>query len=133
MVPKTPARTCIRTAAWVYALLALGLTLSTAGALATGDGESGWLPWGLGVLAVSVLVGILDAATTRIRLHGDAIEWTSGFRKTSVPRDSIQGVSWESGSGATVTLSDGRRFRLPETGHDAQGVANSVRGWLKRR
>ena len=89
------------------------------------------------ILPVYGLVGalwLLDLFTSRIVLTGDSIciISISDFTSRTVRRVDIDRVTWEKRGGASIRLHDGKWVRLPSVGRDAQGLANTIRAWLKR-
>ncbi len=84
------------------------------------------------LVSAGALAAFAHAATTRIALEADGLEIVANFRRRFLPRESIETVVWERGSGVSVRLVGGDWLKLPETGHDSQVRANAIRAWLKR-
>jgi hypothetical protein len=77
--------------------------------------------------------GVLEVATNRVVLHDDALECGAIWSRRRYAVTDIESVTWEKGAGVVLKLSDGGWGKLPELGYNAQGLANTVRAWLKRR
>jgi hypothetical protein len=99
------------------------------------------LPFGLSdrfkiwIAPVYILLGALglaDLLLSRITLGGDYLRIVSGFRSKRILRADIDRVTWAAGCGASLILRDGKGVRLPSVGRNAQGLANTIRAWLKR-
>ncbi|MCP5304388.1 MAG: hypothetical protein H6953_02985 [Chromatiaceae bacterium] len=95
-------------------------------------GERGWEFWGTVMLLVFLSLALLAAALTKIEDNGEFVTIVENFKKTDVPKSSIENVSWEKGAGAHLQLANGKFVKLPTTGRSDQGIANSVRSWLVR-
>ncbi len=48
-----------------------------------------------------------------------------------IPKSEITKVTWEAGCGVSLLLSDGKWVKVPDLGHNSQGLTNSIRSWLK--
>ena len=81
------------------------------------------------VLAVAALG---ELAVRRVELTPAGLLLVSGLRRRLVPRQEIESVTWEKGSGVAIRLQGGRWVRMPDVGPGSQGLANSIRAWLKR-
>src|SRR5262245_43300876 len=77
---------------------------------------------------------LADICLSRIILASDNLRVFSiiNFQSRTFARAEIDDVTWEKGGGASLKLHDGRWVRLPSVGRNAQGLANSIRAWLKR-
>jgi hypothetical protein len=77
---------------------------------------------------------LADVFTTRILLAPDRLHLVSisSFQSRTIPRVEIERVVWEKGCGVSLVLRDGKGVRLPSVGRNAQGLANTIRAWLKR-
>ena len=95
------------------------------------------IPDGFKIIAVVVyaLGGALwlaDMFLKRIVLQADGIFIFSDFRSRTVSRAEIDSVTWEKGGGTSIKLRDGKWVRLPNAGQTSQGLANTIRAWLRR-
>jgi len=84
------------------------------------------------ILSAMGLLGVFQVFTTSIRLDDDLLLITDGWRRRSYPRSSIQRVTWAKGCPASIEVEGLGWLDLPETGRGTQGVANSIRAWVKR-
>jgi hypothetical protein len=96
--------------------------------------DSGWSITSIGFAAMAVLAcgGVLELATSRIALLGDVLESGSAWSRQRYAAADIASVTWESGCGVSIKLLNGGWAKLPELGYNSQGLANSLRAWLKR-
>ena len=67
-----------------------------------------------------------------VQLLEDSLVITSGLRKRRYARSELESVTWEAGSGVSIRTTTGSWLKLPELGHNSQGLCNSIRAWLKR-
>lgn len=95
-------------------------------------GLSGWVIVVWGLLVLLGVVALLDVHITRVELGPEGLTIVTGFRRRDVPREEIESVTWGKGVGASLKLMDGRWIGLPEVGPGSQGLASSVRAWLRR-
>jgi len=119
-----------RHALWVRILLGVLIFASTS-ILVTGF-SSGALPvrlilCGFVLLALGALIEILFS---KIEVRPDGILIVSLSGRRFIARRDIESVTWEKGCGVSVRLRGGKWVRLPDLGHDARYVANSIREWL---
>lgn len=77
-------------------------------------------------------VALLEAAFRKIENDGEFVKVVANFRQARIPKSAIENVSWEKGVGSFLSLTKGRVVKLPVTGRNEQGVANSVRSWLSK-
>ena len=126
------SRARITTAPWVYGVLAFFVAFCALGVALLSAGERGWEFWGTAILLVFFSLALLAAALTKIENNGEFVTIVENFKKTDVPKTSIEKVSWEKGVGAYLKLGNGKFVHLPATGRSDQGIANSVRSWLVR-
>ena len=75
--------------------------------------------------------GIVESFSAYIVLEDEAIEFRETLRKTAIPRQDIERVTWEAGCGVSLLLRDGTWVKVPDLGQNAQGMTNSIRLWLK--
>lgn len=78
------------------------------------------------------LLAILEVALVRVALRDDAAELVTLRRSRTIPRETIASVSRAPGSGVYLKLTDGTWVKLPQTGHNILGLANSISAWLRR-
>jgi hypothetical protein len=84
---------------------------------------------GFGLLA---LIGVVDAAVSRISLESDALRVISLFSQKRYERRDIERVTWEGGVGTALQLTNGNRVKLPSLGRNSQSTTNTIRIWLTR-
>ncbi len=82
---------------------------------------------GFSILGVA---GIVESFSGYIRLEDTEIRFRETFRITAIPKKDIMRVTWESGCGVSLLLSDGTWVKIPDLGHNSQGLTNSIRSWL---
>ena len=85
-------------------------------------------------LAWEVIVNDGDSILAAVDLESryqlsfwDALIVVSNFRERVVPRTEIESVTWEAGCGVSLKMNDGKWVKLPDYGHNAQGMTNSIR------
>lgn len=83
---------------------------------------------GFSILGVA---GTVESFFMYIRLDETEIRFRETFRNTAIPRSDIVRVTWEAGCGVSLLLSDGTWAKVPDLGHNSQGLTNSIRSWLK--
>jgi hypothetical protein len=84
------------------------------------------------VLAAIGCAGVLEIATSRIRLSDEVIEFGAVWTRKRYAAAQIESVTWASGCGVSLKLSQGGWVQLPDLGYNSQSLTNSVRAWLKR-
>ena len=94
--------------------------------------DPGWEFWALLGMVLMSLIALLEAFFAKVESDGDIVRIVHNFRKLEIQKTSIEKVSWEKGSGSFLKLTDGTFVKLPVTGRNEQGVANSVRSWIGR-
>jgi len=102
---------------FAYSILAKGLALQT---------------WTLGAISAIAVAGLVEALVARVSLEERGIRVFSLHRRYFVPRADIESVTWEAGSTVALRLTSGAWVKLPDLGHNTQGIANSIRAWLQR-
>jgi hypothetical protein len=123
----------IRSAPWLIAVIDIVSTIGIAGAVYL------WLYGGppaavavLALIGLLAIVGVVDAAVSRIALEADALRVVSLFSQKRYERRKIERVTWEKGSGSALQLTDGSWVKLPDLGRNSQSTSNTIRAWLKR-
>ena len=88
--------------------------------------------WIVPVFALLGAFWLADATTTRIVLGPDCIRIfsISDLQSRTIPRATIESVTWEKVCGVSILLRGGEWVRLPSIGRDPKGVTNTVRAWL---
>jgi hypothetical protein len=126
--------TVLRPRTWLFALVLAAAILFVSGAVFSYL-QSDWSWTSLGLAGLSILggAGVLELVTTRIVLSEDALECNSLWSRRRYAAADIASVTWEWGSGVSVKLTSGGWAKLPELGYNSQGLANTLRAWLKRR
>jgi hypothetical protein len=95
---------------------------------------SGWnaRSGALAALALLACVGLAELGTLRIVLSRGGLEVRKLWRVQRYAIEELESVTWEAGVGVSIRLAAGGWARLPELGYNAQGLANTIRAWLKR-
>ncbi len=83
---------------------------------------------GFSVLGVA---GIIESFSSYIFLEDTEIKFRQTFGKAVIPKSDIKRVTWEAGCGVSLLLGDGTWVKVPDLGHNSQGLTNSIRSWLK--
>lgn len=78
------------------------------------------------------VAGLLEVATTRIRLSQTTLECGSLWSQHTYTAEEIASVTWEAGAGVCIKLAAGGWAKIPEMGYNSQGLTNTLRAWLKR-
>ncbi len=124
-------RTSFRVVPWVRTLILVVASGSIAAAAYYCRQEG--LTWvcaffvGFSLLGVA---GVVESFSMYIFLDETEIRFRETFRKTAIPKSDIVRVTWEAGCGVSLLLSDGTWARVPDLGHNSQGLTNSIRSWL---
>jgi hypothetical protein len=123
----------IRPPRWFIALPAGAalISLGAAAALYRYPGGTVYFYIALGV-AVLGLVGCVEVASARLMLTPEALEIRWLWSRRRYTRDQIQAVKWEWGAPVALQLTSGGWAKLPEIGLSSQGLANTLRAWLRR-
>ena len=90
-----------------------------------------WVTLVLCGMFVFSLVGIVETLTDYMMLEDDGIRFRSTFRTVRIPKQDIEKVAWAAGCGVSVRRRNGEWTEVPDLGHGSQGVANSIRAWLR--
>ena len=81
--------------------------------------------------SIFCVAGIVESFSSFIRLQDTEIRFRQIFGQTVIPKNQIAKVTWEAGCGVSLLLSDGTWVKVPDLGHNSQGLTNSIRSWLK--
>lgn len=81
--------------------------------------------------SILTVAGVVESFTMYILLEDKQISFRETFRKTAIPKSDIVKVTWEAGCGVSLLLSDGTWAKVPDLGHNSQGLTNSIRSWLR--
>jgi len=125
-------RTRFRTVLWIRIMIVVIASGSIAAAAYYYRQEG--LSWisafftGFSILGVA---GVVEALSSYIRLEDTELRFRETFGSTAIPRKDITRVTWEAGCGVSLLLSDGTWVKVPDLGHNSQGLTNSIRSWLK--
>jgi hypothetical protein len=125
-------RTCFRVVPWIRisaVVIALG-SIAAATYYYRQEGLSWMCAFFIG-FSILGIAGIVESFSMYIRLDETEIRFREIFRNTAIPRSDIVRVTWEAGCGVSLLLSDGTWAKLPDLGHNSQGLTNSIRSWLK--
>lgn len=125
--------TSIRSSPWLIVVLDMASTLGIAGAvyLWLYDGPIFGVA-GLAVFGLLALIGVIDAAVSRIALEPEALRVVSLLSQKRYERRNIERVTWEGGAGVALQLTNGNWVKLPNLGRSSQATTNTIRAWLKR-
>jgi hypothetical protein len=123
----------LRPKRWLLAMIAGVAALFIVGATFTYL-QFGWTFTSITLTIMSGLAvgGIVEVATSRIVLSPNSLETGSIWSRRRHALTDVESVTWAAGSGVSVKLSNGRWAKMPELGYNAQGLANTLRAWLKR-
>jgi hypothetical protein len=123
----------LRPKRWLLAMSVAVTLLFIMGAMFTHT-QFGWTFTSITFVAMSVLAvgGVLELVTSRIVLSANSLEAGSIWSRRRYAVADIESVTWASGSGVSVKLSNGGWAKMPELDFNAQGLANTLRAWLKR-
>jgi hypothetical protein len=125
-------RRIFRTAPWLIGAVAAADMLFVGGAWfsywSQGLGMMTMLYIGLATFGV---LGIVEALTARLLLADDALHVTKFWTRRSYPRETIRQATYAKGCPVTLELSNGQWAKLPDLGHNTQGITNSIRAWLR--
>jgi hypothetical protein len=132
MSEETRSQT-LRPKRWLLAIIAGVALLFIVGATFTSL-QFGWTLTSITLTIMSGLAvgGIVELATSRIVLSPNSLEAGSIWSRRRYAVTDVESVTWASGSGVSVKLSNGRWAKMPELGYNSQGLANTLRAWLKR-
>jgi len=128
-----PDHRTIRPPRW-FIVLPGGATLIALGAAAAlyrYPGGTVYFYIALGVAALG-LAGCFEVASARLVLTPEALEIRWLWSRRRYTRDQIQAVKWEWGAPVALQLEAGGWTKLPEMGLGSQGLANTLRAWLRR-
>jgi hypothetical protein len=116
-------------------MIAAAAALAFAAGLVFTYRQDGWTWASIAFAGMTLMgvAGILEVASSLVTLHDDALECGTVWSRRRYPVGDIVSVTWEKGAGVVLKLADGGWGKLPELGYNAQGLANTVRAWLKRR
>ncbi len=91
----------------------------------------GWISAFFIGFSIIGVAGVVETYRMYIVLADTEIRYRETFRTTAIPKDDIVKVTWEAGCGVSLLLSDGTWAKLPDLGHNSQGLTNSIRSWLR--
>jgi hypothetical protein len=77
--------------------------------------------------------GLADTLTSRIELHADSLVVVQNLRRREYPRSTFVDVAWGKGGPVALKRSSGEWLRLPGVGTSNQGLANTLRAWIRNR
>lgn len=121
-----------RRSRWILTWAVLVVVAAMAGVAFVGQ-LALWLRVFFVAWTAACVAGLFELAGRRVTVDTDRLTLVSNFRRRVIPRSAIESVSWAAGASAALKLVDGRWVPLPEVGPPTnQGLANSVRAWLKR-
>lgn len=91
-----------------------------------------WYRVGFAAFALFSFAGLLELRSRKVVAENDGLTIVSDFRRRVIMRSQIESVAWEAGGGVSLKLADGRWHKLPDVGRTNEGLANSIRAWIKR-
>jgi hypothetical protein len=109
-----------------YVVLALIVGLISTVSLS--NGEALWISvacWGFFAFMV---LGVVDAALSFVKLGDNEMQYRQNFRTTTVTRSDIESVEVAKGCPVTLILKDGSHINVPSLG--ANEIGNSLRAWI---
>ena len=132
MTGNTPDRV-LRPKLWLVTLV-MGMGVVSATLAALTYRHSGWSTraGALAALALLACAGLAELGTLRVVLSRGGLEVRKLWRVRRYGIEELESVTWEAGVGVSVKLAAGGWAKLPELGYNAQGLANTIRAWLKR-
>ncbi|NCF63007.1 MAG: hypothetical protein GWP58_09160 [Gammaproteobacteria bacterium] len=80
--------------------------------------------------SIICIAGVVESFSAHILLEESQIRFRETLRDTAIPKGDIVRVTWEAGCGVSLLLSDGTWVKIPDLGHNSQGLTNSIRSWL---
>ena len=81
--------------------------------------------------SIFCVAGVVETFFAYIVLEDTEIRFRETFRSTAIPKNEIKSVTWEAGCGVSLRLEDGTWVKVPDLGHNSQGLTNSIRSWLR--
>ena len=132
MQDDAPRTRVFRSPLWMQIVTAVGVLLFGAAAthLYTTEGWS-WLALAGMALVPVAIAGFLDALTSRIELRADKLVVVQNLRRREFARDTFVKATWGKGVPVSLERTDGSWLQLPSVGASAQGLANTLRAWLR--
>jgi len=112
-------------------LVAVAVASWTAGVALYRSAGPAWVSIFLFLFGGLSMIAFFDAVLGYLTLKKKTLEFKKNFKKTTILRSDISKVTWEKGYGVSVQLNEGELITLPSFGQNIQGLANSVRAWLK--
>jgi len=125
-------RTRFHVVPWIRIMIAVIASGSIAAAVYYYSSEG--LSWtsaffiGFSIIAVT---GVIETFFMFIQLGDSEIRFRESFRTTEIRKSDIVKVTWEAGCGVSLLLKDDTWAKVPDLGHNSQGLTNSIRSWLK--
>lgn len=125
-------RTSFRVVPWIRIMILVITSGSVVAAtyLVRQEGLTWISAFFVGFSALGV-AGIVESFSSYIRLDDSEIRFRQAFGKAAIPKQEIEKVTWEAGCGVSLLLSNGKWVKVPDLGHNSQGLTNSIRSWLK--
>ena len=125
-------RTSFRVVPWLRILI-FAVASGSIAAAAYYYGQEGltWISAFFIGFSIFCVAGVIESFTMYILLDEKEIRFRETFRKTAIPKSDIVRVTWEAGCGVSLLLSDGTWAKVPDLGHNSQGMTNSIRSWLR--
>ena len=96
------------------------------------SGESLLVTGAMAVASIIAVLGFIDSMLARVELERDSLVVFHNLKRATYPRTELTEVSWGKGVATAVRRSSGEWVKLPGVGSSGQGLASSIRAWLKR-
>lgn len=123
---RTHFRTTRGTLLFLVVLSAIVLLISI---VSTVQDTELWVRATCWAIFLSSVVGVVELLSAYVTLDETHFRMRKNFRKTVLPRESIQSVEVAKGCPIMLILKDGGSVTVPELG--GQGIDNSLRAWIK--
>ncbi len=117
---------------WKALLAASGAVVSWVVAYTRFETDAGWVIAFYACFGLVCLAAVLDVMTAFMELGESSVRMRSSFRLQEIAKSEIESASWTKGCPVTLRLNTGRIIPVPSFGQNSQGLANSIRAWLKR-
>ena len=91
-----------------------------------------WLFAATLALASVALAGAFDAFTSKVEIYPEHLVVVANLRRREYGRSQFVSVSAAKGVPITLQLQSGGNLELPPVGKNTQGMANSLRAWLRK-
>jgi hypothetical protein len=90
-----------------------------------------WVTMGLLGLLLFAFAGFVDSLTQRIELHDGRMVVVRNLCKSEFLRSEFVKAQWSKGVAVSLQRANGGWLVLPSVGSNSQGLANTLRTWLR--